>query len=273
RVLAAVLDDRQADAGAGARVGEHVVGRDALGVQERAELLAKGVVAQPADDADLGAGPARGDGLVEALAADEGLEAAADHGLAGARSHRGGDDEVVHEGRQHAHPRRGVGGRGAGGRGAHRAAPSWAPSEPPGCRWAKSAGVKPLSVISAAASASPIASVTVAEEVGASPSGSASRSTRMSRWTSHSSASVEEGSRVIAIRGTPHACSIRAKWLTSAVSPELEMRIATSAGVAVPESPCSASVACTNCAGVPVEASVAATLAPMCPDFPRPETS
>src|SRR5947208_3207978 len=47
----------------------------------------------------------------------------------------------------------------------------------------------------------------------------------------------------------------------------------TSSGVIIPRSPCPASAECTKNAGVPVEASVAASLRATCPDFPMPDTT
>ncbi len=47
----------------------------------------------------------------------------------------------------------------------------------------------------------------------------------------------------------------------------------TSCAVTMPRSPWAASPGCTNMAGVPVEASVAAILRAMWPDLPMPETT
>ena len=58
----------------------------------------------------------------------------------------------------------------------------------------------------------------------------------------------------------------------SSVSPEFEMARTMSAGVIMPRSPCEASPGCTKNDGVPVLASVAAILPPMCPDLPIPMT-
>ncbi|MNK99578.1 hypothetical protein D3C87_1199820 [compost metagenome] len=60
---------------------------------------------------------------------------------------------------------------------------------------------------------------------------------------------------------------------SSAVSPELENAISTSSRVIMPRSPWLASAGCTKNDGVPVEASVAATLRPMWPDLPMPDTT
>src|SRR3569833_1169039 len=59
---------------------------------------------------------------------------------------------------------------------------------------------------------------------------------------------------------------------SSAVSPDHDSAMITSSGVIMPRSPWLASAACTKKAGVPVEASVAAILRPICPDLPRPVT-
>ena len=60
--------------------------------------------------------------------------------------------------------------------------------------------------------------------------------------------------------------------MSSSVSPEFDSISTTSSGVIMPRSPCDASAGCTKNAGVPVEASVAASLRAMCPDLPMPDT-
>ena len=59
----------------------------------------------------------------------------------------------------------------------------------------------------------------------------------------------------------------------SSLSPLLEMASTRSTGLIMPKSPWLASPGCTNMAGVPVEASVAAILRPMCPLLPMPVTT
>ena len=55
--------------------------------------------------------------------------------------------------------------------------------------------------------------------------------------------------------------------------PELDSASTASPGTIMPRSPCEASAGCTNSAGVPVEASVAAILRATWPDLPMPETT
>jgi len=59
---------------------------------------------------------------------------------------------------------------------------------------------------------------------------------------------------------------------SSPVSPEFDSISNASARVTAPRSPWLASAGCTKCAGVPVDASVAAILRAMWPDFPIPLT-
>ena len=61
--------------------------------------------------------------------------------------------------------------------------------------------------------------------------------------------------------------------MSSSVSPELEMAIRRSTAVIMPRSPWLASPGWTKNAGVPVLASVAATLPAMWPDLPMPVTT
>ena len=61
--------------------------------------------------------------------------------------------------------------------------------------------------------------------------------------------------------------------VSSSASPLLEMASTTSTGITMPRSPWLASAGCTNMAGVPVEASVAATLRPISPLLPMPITT
>src|SRR5690606_4291390 len=91
-------------------------------------------------------------------------------------------DEVHHERPEHAYRTLCHSALSSGSATWWRAA-SRMPSEPPGWYAWKSESENALSVISAAASASPRLSVTVVDVVGASPRGSASRSTRVSSTT------------------------------------------------------------------------------------------
>ena len=60
---------------------------------------------------------------------------------------------------------------------------------------------------------------------------------------------------------------------SSAVSPELDSASTASPGTIMPRSPWLASAGCTNSAGVPVEANVAAILRAIWPDLPMPVTT
>ena len=74
----------------------------------------------------------------------------------------------------------------------------------------------------------------------------------------------------MAISGTPWRLSTGTTRASSSLSPLLLMASTTSCCVTMPKSPCPASAGCTNMAGVPVEASVAAILRPTCPLLPMP---
>jgi len=115
--------------------------------------------------------------------------------------------------------------------------------------------------------------VTVVLAVGARFIGQASLATEMSRWTSASSARRDCGLPVIAIRGVPMRLTTGRISISSDDSPEFEIAMNTSWAVTMPRSPCAASPGCTNIAGVPVEARVAAILRAMWPDLPMPDTT
>ena len=147
------------------------------------------------------------------------------------------------------------------------------PSAPPGCERAKSSAEKPRASSSASASASPSASAAVVLAVGARPSGHASSSTAASRCTSAACASELCSLPVSAMSRAPSRFRCGVSATSSSVSPELDSISTISSGVIIPRSPCDASAGCTKNAGVPVEASVAASLRPMWPDLPIPETT
>src|SRR5471032_2694924 len=94
------------------------------------------------------------------------------------------------------------------------------PSAPPGCERAKSSSLKPRRSSSATASASPSASVTVVDAVGARFSVQASLATDTSRCTSASRARLELGLPVIEIRVLPMRLTTGRMAINSALSPE-----------------------------------------------------
>ena len=147
------------------------------------------------------------------------------------------------------------------------------PRAPPGCERAKSSSRKPRASSRATARASPRASVTVVLAVGARFIGQASFATEMSRCTSLSCARRDCGLPVMAIRGVPMRLTTGRMSISSEDSPEFEMAMKTSCAVTMPRSPWAASPGCTNMAGVPVEARVAAILRAMWPDLPMPDTT
>ena len=147
------------------------------------------------------------------------------------------------------------------------------PSVPPGCERAKSSAENPRASSSASASASPSASAAVVLAVGARPSGQASASTAASRCRSAACASELCSLPVSATSVAPSRFRCGVSVTSSSVSPEFDSMITTSSGVIMPRSPCDASVGCTKNAGVPVDASVAASLRPTCPDLPMPHTT
>src|SRR5450830_550217 len=147
------------------------------------------------------------------------------------------------------------------------------PSAPPGCERAKSSSLKPRRSSSATAIASPSASVTVVDAVGARFIGQASLATDTSRWTSASRARLDSGLPVIEMTTPPMRLTTGRIAISSALSPEYDMAMKASSGVTMPRSPCAASAGCTNRAGVPVDAKVAAILRPIWPDLPMPDTT
>ena len=78
---------------------------------------------------------------------------------------------------------------------------------------------------------------------------------------------------VIAISVTPRRLIAGTIAASSSLSPELEIARTTSPAVTMPRSPWLASPGWTKNAGVPVEASVAATLRPTWPLLPMPITT
>ena len=147
------------------------------------------------------------------------------------------------------------------------------PNMPPGCDRAKSSGLNPRVSKRATANASPNAICAVVLAVGAKLSGQASLSTPQSNTKSAWFASVDCKPPVIAIKGTPWRLSTGRIAANSSLSPLLEMANTTSISRTMPKSPWLASPGWTNIAGVPVEASVAAILRPMCPLLPMPITT
>ena len=147
------------------------------------------------------------------------------------------------------------------------------PSAPPGCERAKSSALNPRASSSATASASPSASCAVVLAVGARLSGQASFSTPLSSTTSAWRARVERGWPVIATSGAPRRFTSGTMAASSSLSPRLEMASTTSTALIMPRSPWLASAGCTNIAGVPVDASVAAILRPTWPLLPMPITT
>ena len=147
------------------------------------------------------------------------------------------------------------------------------PKAPPGCERAKSSGRNPRASSRATAKASPMASCAVVLAVGAKLSGQASCSTLQSSTTSAWRASSESRLPVSAISATCWRRRAGSKPVSSSLCPLLEMASNTSWSVIMPKSPWLASAGCTNIAGVPVEASVAAILRPIWPLLPMPITT
>ncbi|MNT11925.1 hypothetical protein D3C72_1468320 [compost metagenome] len=133
--------------------------------------------------------------------------------------------------------------------------------------------MKPRKSSKATAIASPRAKVTVVLAVGARFSGQASFSTEISRCTSASWARLEFGLPVMEISTPPMRLTTGMMAISSDDSPEYDMAIKASSEVTMPRSPWAASAGCTNRAGVPVEARVAAILRAIWPDLPMPETT
>ena len=91
----------------------------------------------------------------------------------------------------------------------------------------------------------------------------------MSAWR----ASTESIRPVMLTSVTPRRFNAGSSAPISSLSPELEIASTTSPGVTMPRSPWLASPGCTNIAGVPVDASVAAILRPTWPLLPMPITT
>jgi hypothetical protein len=119
----------------------------------------------------------------------------------------------------------------------------------------------------------PAASVMTADEVGARLLGQTSftfgRTSAMSAWRE----SRLDSLAVMEMTLVPFAAQKSSTGKSSFVMPEFEIASTTSWLVTMPRSPCEASAACRKNEGVPVEANVAASLAPMCPDLPTPVTT
>jgi hypothetical protein len=146
------------------------------------------------------------------------------------------------------------------------------PRLPAGCENAKSCLVNCLACNSVMAMTSPRTSIAVVLEVGARLSGHASLLMGTCRLRVADWAKGDVGSQVMAIMGTLSRFNTGIKEIISLVCPELDRAMTTSCLVIMPKSPWLASPACTNCAGLPVLANVAAILRAICPDFPIPMT-
>ena len=147
-----------------------------------------------------------------------------------------------------------------------------APSEPPGWNFRKSSAVKPRRSSKAIASASPSASCTSDEVVGASPCGQASSILGRISATSAARASVESPREVTAMSGRRKRREYSTMLRSSGVSPDHESAMTASSPPIMPRSPWLASAGWMKKDGVPVEARVAAILAPTCPLLPMPVT-
>ena len=110
------------------------------------------------------------------------------------------------------------------------------------------------------------------EVVGARPLGQASGAAGMVRQTSAARPSVLPAYAVMAISGMAKRLAKATTGASSAVSPDQEMASRTSPLCTMPRSPWLASAECTNDAGSPVDASVAAIFRPTSPDLPTPVT-
>jgi len=117
-----------------------------------------------------------------------------------------------------------------------------------------------------------MASAAVVLEVGARPKGQASRATPTSMTMSLARPRVDRGFPVRAMSGSSMGAMRAMSWLSSVVSPLLEMAMSTSPFVTMPRSPCIPSTGCRKMAGVPVLVKVATILRPMRPDLPIPDT-
>ena len=146
------------------------------------------------------------------------------------------------------------------------------PNSPPGWNWAKSRGSKCLTSIRATASASPIASAAVVLLVGARLSGQASFFTHTLMWALLYFASSEFSLPVIEMMGMFMCSTMGMKRSSSSVCPELLSASTMSSEVITPKSPWKTSNGLMKNAGVPVDDSVAAILAPICPLLPTPVT-
>ncbi len=111
----------------------------------------------------------------------------------------------------------------------------------------------------------------VVEVVGAIPTEHASSAGGSSSATSAARSSVESARPATPISGIEKRLQCATMSASSRVSPEFDMTSATSCSVIMPRSPWLASPGWTNCAGVPVEASVEAIFRATWPDLPMPE--
>lgn len=113
----------------------------------------------------------------------------------------------------------------------------------------------------------------VVEFVGTMPSGSASPCDEASRTMSLERPMGESALPMSAMIVDLNFLRIGISLTHSTVAPLLEIRIVGSPGSYTPRSPCTASQAWRNTAGVPVLESVAAIFWATSPDLPTPQTS
>ena len=118
-----------------------------------------------------------------------------------------------------------------------------------------------------------MASCAVVLAVGARLSGQASLSTAVLSQTVACCAMLDSGLPVMATSGVPKRLSTGMMALISCDSPLFDITSTRSCAVTMPRSPWLASAGCTNMAGVPVEARVAAILRPTWPLLPMPITT
>ena len=147
------------------------------------------------------------------------------------------------------------------------------PRLPPGCRAAKSSGVKSRRPLTTSARASPRASISEVLVLGASPRPQASRISPVATTTSAARPSVLSGRPVRATMPTRRAARCGRRRVISSVSPDCESASTTSSLRIAPRSPCMASAGCRKWLGVPVEASVAEIFRATSPALPIPVTT
>ena len=252
----------------------HAGGVDAVASEGGEEPAAVLVVADPADHGGGGPGPGRGERLVAALAAEELVEPVAHQGLAGLRAAGGPDDQVHHEAPQDHDATDGAVDAAA--------APRLARGRRALETGAEAPGVVLVEVGRAEAARHHEGDgERVAHHHG---DGGGRGRHEVERVGLGRDADVDRGGGDLAQRGgppqpviattsTPRAPTTSANRTTSAVLPDFEIASRRSSAPTMPLSPCRASAAWTNSAGVPVLARVAASFAPTRPDLPSPVTT